>query len=109
VRIFSYGRQSDLSSRSAAMASCCFACFHFIEARAQHAHRFGAIFDLRFFVPAADDQARRMCVMRTAEYVVFTDCPPGPRTERINAQSFASILESISSASGSTATVAAEV
>ncbi len=51
-----------------------------------------------------------MCVMRTAEYVVFTDCPPGPEEQNVSMRkSFASILMSISSASGSTATVAAEV
>ena len=50
------------------------------------------------------------CVMRTAEYVVFTDCPPGPEEQNVSMRkSFASILMSISSASGSTATVAAEV
>ena len=32
--------------------------------------------------------------MRTAEYVVFTDCPPGPgRAERINAQVFSLNLD----------------
>ena len=51
-----------------------------------------------------------MCVMRTAEYVVFTDCPPGPDEQNVSMRrSFASILMSISSASGSTATVTAEV
>ena len=31
---------------------------HLIEPRAQHAHRLGAILDLRFFVLAGDDQCR---------------------------------------------------
>ena len=48
--------------------------------------------------------------MRTAESVVFTDCPPGP-DERYTStwRSFGSIWTSTSSASGSTATVAVEV
>ena len=49
-----------------------------------------------------------LCVMRTAESVVFTDCPPGP-VERYTSisRSLGSISTSTSSASGSTATVAA--
>ena len=48
--------------------------------------------------------------MRTAEYVVLTDCPPGPEEQNVSTRkSLASILMSMSSASGSTATVAAEV
>src|SRR5579883_1704648 len=51
-----------------------------------------------------------MCVMRTAEYVVFTDWPPGPEEQKVSMRrSLASILMSTSSASGSTATVTAEV
>src|ERR1700681_1219866 len=51
-----------------------------------------------------------MWVMRTAEYVVFTDCPPGPEEQKVSMRrSLASILTSTSSASGSTATVTAEV
>src|SRR5712672_78046 len=51
-----------------------------------------------------------MCVMRTAEYVVFTDCPPGPDEQKVSMRrSLASILTSTSSASGNTATVMAEV
>ena len=50
------------------------------------------------------------CVMRTAEYVVFTDCPPGPEEQKVSMRmSLGSILTSTSSASGSTATVTAEV
>src|SRR5262249_59235327 len=50
------------------------------------------------------------CVMRTAEYVVFTDCPPGPDEQKVSIlKSLASILMSTSSASGSTATVTADV
>src|SRR5579875_1001041 len=50
------------------------------------------------------------CVMRTAEYVVLTDCPPGPDEQNVSTRmSFASILMSTSSASGSTATVTADV
>ena len=49
-------------------------------------------------------------VMRTAEYVVFTLCPPGPEEQKVSIRrSFASILTSTSSASGSTATVTADV
>ena len=50
------------------------------------------------------------CVMRTAESVVFTLCPPGP-VERMTSilRSFSSISISTSSASGMTATVAVEV
>ena len=48
--------------------------------------------------------------MRTAEYVVFTDCPPGPEEQNVSMRmSLGSILTSTSSASGSTATVMAEV
>ena len=51
-----------------------------------------------------------MCVRRTAESVVFTDCPPGPLERKTSiSMSFGSISTSISSASGSTATVAALV
>src|SRR5450755_395813 len=50
------------------------------------------------------------CVMRTAEYVVLTDCPPGPDEQNVSMRmSFASIFTSTSSASGSTATVTADV
>ena len=51
-----------------------------------------------------------MCVMRTAESVVFTDWPPGP-VERYTSilRSLGSISTSTSSASGMTATVAVEV
>ena len=53
-----------------------------------------------------------ICVIRTAEYVVFTDCPPGP--ELMNMSIFRSlgstvISSSSSSASGNTITPAAEV
>ena len=48
--------------------------------------------------------------MRTAEYVVLTDWPPGPEEQKVSMRmSLASILTSTSSASGSTATVMAEV
>src|SRR5574341_1413082 len=48
--------------------------------------------------------------MRTAEYVVLTLCPPGPEEQKVSTRrSLASILMSTSSASGSTATVTAEV
>src|SRR5918912_1158845 len=51
-----------------------------------------------------------MWVMRTAESVVFTLCPPGPEERKTSMRmSLSSILTSTSSASGSTATVAAEV
>src|SRR6516164_7125120 len=51
-----------------------------------------------------------MCVMRTAEYVVLTDCPPGPDEQNVSIRrSLASILMSTSSASGNTATVTADV
>src|SRR5438094_266639 len=47
---------------------------------------------------------------RTGEYVVLTDCAPGAEEQKVSTRrSFASILMSISSASGRTATVAAEV
>src|ERR1700733_7361293 len=49
-------------------------------------------------------------VMRMAEYVVLTDCPPGPEEQKVSMRrSLASILMSTSSASGRTATVMAEV
>ena len=48
--------------------------------------------------------------MRTALSVVFTLCPPGPDERKTSIlRSLSSILTSTSSASGSTATVAAEV
>src|SRR5437667_6297940 len=51
-----------------------------------------------------------MCVMRTAEYVVFTDWPPGPEEQKVSMRiSFGSILMSTSWASGNTATVTADV
>src|ERR1700677_2593614 len=51
-----------------------------------------------------------MCVMRTAEYVVLTDWPPGPEEQKVSMRmSLSSILTSTSSASGRTATVTAEV
>ena len=50
------------------------------------------------------------CVMRTAESVVFTLWPPGPLERKTSMRrSLSSILTSTSSASGSTATVAADV
>ena len=51
-----------------------------------------------------------LCVIRTAESVVFTDWPPGPLDRNTSiSRSFGSISTSTSSASGSTATVAALV
>ena len=51
-----------------------------------------------------------MWVMRTAEYVVFTLCPPGPLEQNVSTRrSFSLIWMSTSSASGSTATVAVDV
>ena len=50
------------------------------------------------------------CVIRTAESVVFTDCPPGPEERKTSIRrSCGSISTSTSWASGSTATVAADV
>ena len=50
------------------------------------------------------------CVSRTAESVVFTLWPPGPRARKMSTRrSFGWISISMSSASGSTATVAVEV
>ena len=49
-------------------------------------------------------------VMRTAESVVFTLCPPGPLDRNTSMRSsFGSISTSTSSASGKTATVAVDV
>src|ERR1051326_5555742 len=49
-------------------------------------------------------------VMRTAEYVVFTDWPPGPEEQNVSMRrSFSALWMSMSSASGSTATVIADV
>ena len=51
-----------------------------------------------------------MCVMRTAESVVLTLWPPGPRARKISTRrSLDWMSTSTSSASGSTATVAVEV
>ena len=48
-----------------------------------------------------------LCVSRTAESVVFTDCPPGPVARNTStSMSFGSISTSMSSASGRIATVA---
>src|SRR5262249_1235717 len=50
------------------------------------------------------------CVIRTAESVVFTDCPPGPEERKTSIfRSFSSTSTSTSSASGMTATVAVDV
>ena len=49
-------------------------------------------------------------VILTALSVVFTDCPPGPEALKTSIlKSFSSIFTSTSSASGNTATVAADV
>jgi hypothetical protein len=49
-------------------------------------------------------------VIRTALSVVLTLCPPGPEERKTSIlRSFGAIATSTSSASGSTATVAAEV
>ncbi len=49
-------------------------------------------------------------VMRTAESVVFTLCPPGPEDRKTSMRrSFGSTVTSTSSASGSTRTPAADV
>src|SRR5947209_10039753 len=51
-----------------------------------------------------------MCVIRTAEYVVLTDWPPGPDEQKVSIRnSLGSTFTSTSSASGSTATVIADV
>ena len=51
-----------------------------------------------------------MWVILTAESVVFTLCPPGPLLLNTSIlKSLSSIFKSTSSASGKTATVAAEV
>ena len=51
-----------------------------------------------------------VCVTRTAESVVFTDCPPGPVERNTSIRrSEGSMVTSTSSASGRTATVAVEV
>src|SRR5690606_30026746 len=51
-----------------------------------------------------------MCVILTADLVVFTDCPPGPDEQNRSIRtSFISICTSNSSASGKTITVAADV
>ena len=50
------------------------------------------------------------CVIRTAESVVFTLCPPGPLLRKTSMRrSFSSIVTSTCSASGSTSTPAALV
>ena len=50
------------------------------------------------------------CVMRTAESVVLTDCPPGPLDRYTStSSSLGSMSMSTTSASGRTATVAALV
>jgi len=51
-----------------------------------------------------------LCVIRTAESVVLTDCPPGPEERKTSIwRSAGSMWTSTSSASGSTTTVAEEV
>ena len=48
--------------------------------------------------------------MRTAEYVVLTPWPPGPEEQYVSMRRSSGLISmSISSASGSTATVAVEV
>src|SRR5262249_6213073 len=51
-----------------------------------------------------------ICVMRTAEYVVLTLCPPGPLEQNVSMRrSLSLICTSTSSASGRTATVTVDV
>src|ERR1700746_587759 len=47
----------DLASAFSADGGLLFLEFHFVEARAENAHGFGAIFDLGFFVLLRDDEA----------------------------------------------------
>ena len=96
--------------RSAAIASCCFCC-SISYSRARSTRMALARFLICDFSSCCETTSPLgRCVMRTAEYVVFTDWPPGPDEQNVSMRkSLASILMSISSASGSTATVAAEV
>jgi hypothetical protein len=48
------------------------------QPRSQHAHRLGAVLDLGALVLAGHHEAGGRYVMRTAESVVLTPCPPGP-------------------------------
>src|ERR1700740_414641 len=111
VRIFSL-RSPDftMALRSLARASCCFSIS--ISYRRARSTRmpFSRFLICDFSSWQLTTVLVGMCVMRTAEYVVFTDCPPGPEEQNVSMRrSLASILISTSSASGSTATVTAEV
>jgi len=84
----------------------------FIEARAQHAARFGAIFDLAIFRPAAET-TRPPTEVRDAHsrnMSGFTDCPPAPEEQNVSKRAgLRFILMSMLIASGSNATGRAEV
>ena len=83
--------------------------FGLVEARAQHLHRLGAVLVLRREL-AVTTMPVGMWVMRTAESVVLTCWPPAPEARIVSMRmSSGRMSMSTSSASGSTATVAAEV
>ena len=82
-----------------------------VETGAQHLHRLCLVLVLRLLVLALNDEVLvGRCVMRTADCVVLTLCPPGPDEQKTSIRSsFSSMSTSTSSASGRTATVTAEV
>ena len=66
---------------------------------------------LRAVVLAFDDEPVGRWVMRTAESVLLTCCPPAPDARKVSMRRSAGliVMSSTGSASGSTATVHAEV
>jgi len=53
--------------------------FKVIQPCSKFLESFIIILKLRFFILTGNDNTCRIWVRRIAEYVVFTDCPPGPK------------------------------
>src|SRR3989442_1605045 len=69
--------------RSAAIAACCFSC-SISYSRARSTRMALDLFLICDFSSCCDTTSPvGICVMRTAEYVVFTDCPPGPEEQNV--------------------------
>ena len=62
------------------------ALLEFHQLRAQHRHRLGLVGGLRALVLALDDDPLGRCVIRTAESVLLTCCPPAPGSVGVDLQ-----------------------
>src|SRR5205823_12055949 len=81
-----------------------------VEARLQHLSAFARFLICDFSSWHETTTPVGRWVMRTAEYVVFTDWPPGPEEQNVSMRrSLSNTWMSMSSTSGRTATVIAEV